>query len=371
MKKIVKNILFMLIIWIVIFAVLNFLSGFITKNTYVHMDPINAKTARTTYGYFAPDQNKKLLFPGLKPYTVTTNSYGLRSVGNDEELFREMNDDTYRVLCVGDSITFGLFVDDKDSYPYRLRGLLTKNGLNAVVFNAGVGSSTVSDCLYYLKRKGLELKPDLVILNFAPNDVDEIEKTVPLYEKMIKENKFSIFKTIKLMKLLRAFRKFEVDYKYHRYLMKIDDKKAKSILVNENKDLENVLYAEEFQRGGMVLDPYNEIYMENWDKYLKSLNELIDLIRNEKIDFICVIYPNILTLFNRTNGDYQGILAKFFKVKGVEYIDLTPKFRKKRGEYLKLYNNPPRDYHLSGYGNQILAEDIYDKLQKEGKLKRK
>jgi lysophospholipase L1-like esterase len=359
-----KNVLFSIAAWIFLLAVINFLCGFIVKNTYISVDAVNSKTAESSCGYFKPNQEKIILFPGLGPYKVTINSLGLRSVGlnNEFPLSLEELRTKYKILCLGDSVTFGLFVDDEDSYPYQLQQVLLKENSNAAVLNAGVGGGTISDYLYYLKLKGLRFKPDLVLINFCPNDLGELNRKVPLYEKIKNENIFSLAKTIKLAKLLRVFRKFEVNYKYHRYLRKVQDQRAKKILREETKDLEDVLYVRKIGAGKVVFDPYNEELNESWKLYFESLAEVIDLLKREKIQFIYVIYPDIANLYDKTNGRYQDILRSFLDKNKVEYIDLLPVFKEKREQFLKLYNNPPRDYHLSGYGNQILAQEIYNRI---------
>ena len=357
-----KNILFTLVAWAIVLFIINSLCGFVSKNTYVHVNAVNKKIADKTFGYFEPNQHKRILFPGLKPYIVTVDSNGFRSVGVDSGDYLE-KEDVFKILCVGDSYTFGAFVDDEDSYPFRLQSFLQNHKKEAIVLNAGIGGGTASDYIYYLKEKGLALKPDIVIMNFCPNDIKGIlSSKAPLYEKMIQENQFSLFKTIKLLKIMRMFRRFEVNYKYHRYLIKIKDPVIKKILVNESKELEDILRVAAFREGKKVTAPYDESLEKNWQAYLASLDESIELLRKENIRFIYFIYPNILTIYDRTDGLYQDILKDFLDERGVEYIDLTPVFREQRENYFALYNNPPRDFHLSGDSNQILAEEIYARL---------
>ena len=45
-----------------------------------------------------------------------------------------------RVLCIGDSVTFGgTQTDQQDTYPYQLQGALRRRGLSAEVLNASAG----------------------------------------------------------------------------------------------------------------------------------------------------------------------------------------------------------------------------------------
>ncbi len=99
--------------------------------------------------------------------TIKTNSLGLR----DSEIDIEKQEDIKRILVLGDSTTFGLWLDSKDSYPEQLERLL--NG-KAEVINAGVPGYCTRSEVAYLEHYGFKLKPDIVILGFfMGNDIIE------------------------------------------------------------------------------------------------------------------------------------------------------------------------------------------------------
>ncbi|MDX2167670.1 MAG: GDSL-type esterase/lipase family protein [Deltaproteobacteria bacterium] len=94
----------------------------------------------------------------------TTNALGLRG----DEL-RE--DRPFRILALGDSSTWGWGAAQHESYPAVLQHLLDLNkGPRFEVINAGVPGYTSYQGLTWLKRYGLALKPDLVIIGFGFND---------------------------------------------------------------------------------------------------------------------------------------------------------------------------------------------------------
>ena len=165
------------------------------------------------------------------------------------------------------------------------------------------------------------------------------------------------------MKFMRMFRHFEVNYKYRRYLKKIKDPRLKDILTKESKSLEDILYVAAATTAPEVLYPHDTELKNNWQQYFSKLTEVIELLEQKQIKFIYVIYPDILTLWDRPQGYYQDVLKEFLEERGVEYVDLTPRFRAQRDNFLKLYNNLPRDFHLSGYGNQVLAEELIRHLE--------
>lgn len=81
-------------------------------------------------------------------------------------------DAVYRILCVGDSVTFGFNVDQPDPYPRRLEARLRERhpGRRIEVVNAGVPGWTWVQGLRFLEAYGLRLRPDLVIAAHGTND---------------------------------------------------------------------------------------------------------------------------------------------------------------------------------------------------------
>ena len=73
------------------------------------------------------------------------------------------------ILAMGDSLTEGLGVEEKDAYPAVLQNKLMDNGYNYRVINAGVSAETSSGALSRIKW-ALTLKPDIVILVTGAND---------------------------------------------------------------------------------------------------------------------------------------------------------------------------------------------------------
>jgi len=355
----VKEIIFTIIAWAAVLGLVNFLCGLVVKNRYIAVDAVNARNADRSFGYFAPDQDKIILFPGLKEYRVTINSLGLRDVGGPQTL--PAIKDKYRILTLGDSMTFGLFVDDKDTYPYRLQAILDARGKRAAVLNAGVGGGVLSDYLYYLKVKGLALKPDMVIISFCENDLEGLDKS-PLYERMQNENVSSFGKTLKLTKFMRVFRKIELSYRYQRWLRKTKDERVKTILKEERRDLEDVLWVAAYQGKLPAVDPAAPELRAAWDKNFAVMAETIELLRRHNIRVVFLIYPNILSVFERTKSDSQDIWRKFLAGQDVVLVDPLPVFQAHKAEYLQLYNNLPRDFHLSGAGNRLVAEEIFAKI---------
>jgi hypothetical protein len=101
---------------------------------------------------------------------VTTNSEGFRG----PEL-RDRSDVGFRVLCIGDSFTFGYGVADGESYPSQLEQLLREDSRerDPEVVNAGVQGYATYHEMDFLESRGLGLQPDAVVLAVYHNDLVE------------------------------------------------------------------------------------------------------------------------------------------------------------------------------------------------------
>jgi len=80
---------------------------------------------------------------------------------------------TKRVLCIGDSITMGLYLEDGETWCAQLEEMLNRDkllGRKWEVLNLGViGYNTVNE-VELLKEKGLAYRPDYVVLQYCFND---------------------------------------------------------------------------------------------------------------------------------------------------------------------------------------------------------
>jgi len=83
------------------------------------------------------------------------------------------DDGSARILAIGDSCTWGWRVAQDESYPAVLQRLLDERygGGKEQVINAGVPGYSSYRGLLYLRERGLELKPAIVIVGYGFNDM--------------------------------------------------------------------------------------------------------------------------------------------------------------------------------------------------------
>ncbi len=121
---------------------------------------------RELFWKFKP--NQILDVPGVYLKPVRINKWGFR--GKDFEL--EKPEGRFRIICLGDSVTFGWSVGDDETYPFQLEQSLRKKYPNCdiEVINLGITGYTSFQGKMLFKKFAKELKPDLVIFGFGPND---------------------------------------------------------------------------------------------------------------------------------------------------------------------------------------------------------
>jgi hypothetical protein len=102
---------------------------------------------------------------------VRTNSRGLRS---DREIPYEKPPGVFRILGLGDSFALGYEVDLEDTYLHQLEEKLHEKGAkNVEVVNLAVAGFGTEEELITLKYEGFKYSPDLVLLGYFQNDLDD------------------------------------------------------------------------------------------------------------------------------------------------------------------------------------------------------
>jgi lysophospholipase L1-like esterase len=99
---------------------------------------------------------------------VTTNSLGLR-----DQAVESRREQEYRILFLGDSVTFGWGVSADDTFVSQSEILFRERTNRDVhTINSGVGGYNTRSELEFLRRHGAELQPDLVLLMYIGNDIE-------------------------------------------------------------------------------------------------------------------------------------------------------------------------------------------------------
>lgn len=99
---------------------------------------------------------------------VRINRHHLR----DDELPEERAPDEVRVLCLGDSFTYGGGVDQDDTFPHQMQLRLGPTSASRVrVINGGANGWSTEWQRIFLEKKSAAIDPDVVVLGWNWNDV--------------------------------------------------------------------------------------------------------------------------------------------------------------------------------------------------------
>jgi lysophospholipase L1-like esterase len=100
---------------------------------------------------------------------VSYNERGLR----DRPILAKTEGE-YRILALGDSVTFGWGVAQNQIFTSRLENLLPDRLQRPVrVINSGVGAYNTVQEVTYFKLEGITFQPDLAMLIYVGNDIEE------------------------------------------------------------------------------------------------------------------------------------------------------------------------------------------------------
>lgn len=176
------------LVTVVLLAVLEFAAGFFVVEPSVQAE-IPGDTVSQTIAWLEINpaplvRDADLLWRNepnaRKVQPLNPQPYGRQdtwALENNSEGFRgteriTTGDTVYRILTLGDSITFGFNVDQEDTYQRQLESILAERypGRPFEVVNAGVPGWSWIQGLRFLELRGLALDPDVLVMGHGTND---------------------------------------------------------------------------------------------------------------------------------------------------------------------------------------------------------
>jgi len=137
------------------------LAKYIDENsTYMSDFKFDSKPNR--FGDLSPGDNSIWQYNLSMPYRVVVNSQGLRM---NYDLSEEK--EKQRILVLGDSYTFGPYLDNHDTYP----ALLDEKYPDKEIINAGIAGYTITDEVSLFFERAKYTEPDITILQVTDNDI--------------------------------------------------------------------------------------------------------------------------------------------------------------------------------------------------------
>jgi lysophospholipase L1-like esterase len=306
-------------------------------------------------------------FPEIE---VKINSLGLRN----REIDKNKQKETKRILFIGDSYTMGWGVAEEDSFPRITERLLNKLAFPFQIetINAGVLATGPASYYIYLKKFGLELKPDVVVVGlFTGNDIYNAYYTQ--YLETDKEGLPEVIRSkLKFVDEQGKLRLRKVPLKYS--IPYLRDSHLFIYLATKIFKLDNILnLTKETAISPAICQFKRECHeLDDVKIEIKKLFLAIKKLTQEgNKQLLVVLIPAGYQVYDFIEGDYgmpflfpkdktypNEEFSAFFAQNGIDYLDLLPTFTENRDKqtYFLL------DDHWNSTGHQIAAEAISKRL---------
>jgi len=267
-----------------------------------------------------------VLFWKMAPGKQDINSQGFR----DREFNPGKEEGVYRIVCMGDSITFGWPTEIDNTYPNTLERLLAERFREKrfEVINAGVPGYTTFQGLLLLENKVAGYDPDLLIIYYGVNDRERAyrqDKDIPRLPPWIAdlENFLSRFSFYKL------FSRMALRLRYP----------PGNIMVSSR------------------VSPYN---------YQGNLKKMAALASERGIHTLFVVRPAFYD--PREKSVFTDV--RYVAPRSLRQFDIAAFFksREEKAPAFFLDDIRPHNFHLTSDGQRVLAEGIFDLLTKDPSL---
>lgn len=242
-------------------------------------------------------------------WEISLNSEGFR----DAEFPTTKSRSSVRIICLGDSWTFGANVGQRQAYPQRLKAQLTQEfpGATFEVLNLGVLGYSSYQGLELLKRRAVHLQPDLVVIGFAMNDASVAgyrDKDLPASQRSAAERVGRLLEHIEAYKLLRyaALVLKNKPASLGEWLRAGADSAEKSVIEHVAREGRTTL--EEYEK----LEPWTRVAPGDYER---NMLEMIRIARTHR--------AGVILLHNELwrNSPYATVLERIARGEGVPLVD--------------------------------------------------
>jgi len=302
--------------------------------------------------------------PGV-PLIYRTNSLGQRN--------RELGPKTgERILFLGDSITFGLGVNEEHTFVRQVEALARRDGRAWETVNAGVNGLGTNGELAVLSESGLAVDPDVVVLGFYLNDFLEspgvfLTRLPGLLDRSALAHQLGA--VVSRHFFLSQSEREALDSPPmlkppdEIYAWQAEFARAPTIVAPDAASRQaaadlNALAIRYFEDWGGGFSPHV------WPKLEGLLAEFARVTRQRGIRPMIVAFPVRYQVEPAPLFDYpQQRLREIARRLGIPYLDMLPRLR---AEHARAGAHGPPLFldqcHLAARGNEVVAQAIYEFL---------
>ena len=301
---------------------------FSLRIAYPYFSNYNTEMWRYSKELKVPEPNPNLPFVHRK--NIIENLYGVEFI-IDENGFRigeykEEKIETRKILFLGDSFTVGWGVSFDSTISNLVEGFFERNA-NVQSINMGCGNYNTIMEVELFEQKGISLKPEIAILSFYINDLEDTPRILSNFEYYFMTN-FYMYGFL-FDKYIKLKSKYDSDFINNYY----QNQYSKSDKVTKNAD---------------------------------AISRLAQLCKVNNVKLLIVNIPDLRDL-----SDYKyNFVSKYIKgiadELNIAFLDL---FHSVKDEDSKKLWVSYEDPHSNGFANNIFATAIYNKLNILGWLK--
>lgn len=306
----------------------------------------------TGVGDLPPHMNDVWCLWPDRPYRVKTNSLGLRN-------HEEPKERSFKILALGDSMTFGPYLANEDTWPAWLENELRLSAKSDAiqVFNAGIWGYTITDYLGLLRDKAPTLKPDLVIVAAFDNDISDLnpeKRTVFGRDGHIASSRREILLAERLRSFLGSnLAAYRLASHIKNRLLSLPEAATDVTAANQTAPLPGT-------SGNQALK----------DRYQSLVQELLAEAKSQAMPVLFIRIPSFGAAKDNELPpiNVAGALAETLGKAGHPYLDLQGAFhaQPRIDELYLLRQSPNGGYagngHLSNLGSRIVAIETYKTL---------
>ncbi len=256
------------------------------------------------------------------------------------------DNNTHRILCIGDSSTYGIGASDVNtfSYPSQLQKIFEENipHKKFEVINLGVPGINSSQVLNRLRNNILEYKPDTVIVMVGINDPWNLEES-----NILKFYNAGVFKRLYLrfeffLNKLRLYRFFNLVY------ISRNLRQLKTPHFNDAARSRGFIFSLQNQKRTEAL--YNAIF--------NNINEMKLIAEYNHVNIIFMKYHNIGW------GRPEIIIHRVYDRLEVSIVDNQSLFIK--ADRIRLNVRGSDNWHPNDLGYKLIAKNVYNKMASLG-----
>lgn len=275
-------------------------------------------------------------------FPVITNSYGLRN----EEFPLKPRPGVVRILCLGDSLTFGKGVAFTETYPKQLEIMLNASGRGRYeVINGGVSAYDTWQEVTYLREDGWEFQPDLVIIGFYGNDIVPRPRHLDPSHNGVRSGDRD--------EVMRSRADWGIYWlKRSRILLLLRERVTQLMSrVQPSADVSHKL--------SLLRGTANDLVDAGWREIDSSFEELAALARKHHFGVLVVFFPMADEVVAKyPNASYPARAREIAARHGIPALDLLPAFARESPESSPLFI--AWDGHPNARAYAIAAREIKD-----------